>query len=811
MLQNWLKVAFANYKKNWLATVINITGLTIALSVFVLVTLFWNSEASYESWVPNKEYIYMVEHADSKGKKGFDYWSSCNVKMADVARHIPQVQESTSYKLWGEVFLSTNDKTIYVKEDFYIAENNFFKFIAFPLVYGNYNSCLKDENTIAISENISAQLFGKQNPVGKELFSKTLERRFIIGAVYKLPNTKTNLRPAIVIPYTKAEYLAELEQPTSFSSRLFLKIQPKDKDIVAKKLKVEFYDKIVIPRSLKYKKEKTFNELRDNSDVQLVNINRVNLHSKSKYALSGTPSDYKLILTIFSLGLLLLLLSIVNFINLNTAIAIKRAKESGLRKALGGTRIQIIRQLLLETFILCLVSFILSLIVSSLLLTYMSGVLKMALPSRTPVTFYLLLFAIIVAISFVCGIIPAYYISRFKAVDVLKGNYGKSKSSAWIRRVILTLQLSISSFFIICGIITYRQVNYMITKDLGFKGDQTVLMRFSSFRNATYNNYLLINDLFGKIEEFQDIAACNMSPAGESYMFNTCKFENKTIESYFNKVGYDYFKILKINLVAGRYLSPQYASDTISNCLINEAFAREFYITPDKIIGKSIIIDDNKTFTIVGVVKDFHFSGFDEKIKPTVFYSFLSDNRGKAPHVYRFLVKISKENIPQTIKKMEKIWTTSIEPGEPMTYEFVDKTFAKYFEDSQRQMKMFFIMTIAVLLVSLLGLFALSSFMMQQRLREVAIRKTLGADNKKLIYKLTQNYLIMTTIGVIISIPFAYYFMNKWLSGFAYRIDMPWMPYVLSFILLLALTFAVVSIKARAATKVKVIKWLKYE
>ena len=814
MLQNWLKVAFANYKKNWLATVINITGLTIALSVFVLVTLFWNSEASYESWVPNKERTFVVEHGRNKNDKDdfMGFMSVSNVALANVARNIAEVEAAMSYSTDRNVLLSNNVKTITVEKP-YVAENNFFDFFPLPLLQGSYHNCLKDENTIAVSENVANQLFGNTNVIGKHLSSKSMGRNFIIGAVYKFPETKTAIMPDMVIPYTKNEYMDMQNNYNSYNSMLMLRLKNiKDIPTVCHKIKIGYYDNLAIPNMLKYEKGKTAAQLRKTSVVELLRIDKTNLKGKTEWLMfNENKVDVKLLYILGGLTLLLLILSIVNYINLNTSIAIKRAKESGVRKALGATKKQIVKQLIIETTIICVSAFILSIILSHVLLPHMSQVLNFALPTHTSWLFYLAMLCITLVIAIICGIIPAFYIGNFKAVEVLKGNYAKSKSSTWIRRTILILQLTISSFFITCGIITYKQVSYLINKNLGFKGEQVVIVTYADFSNTSPQKYNLAGNLFKKIQGVKYISTADMAPGVRTTNMNKATFENKHFETYYSRIDYDYFNILNIKLLSGRYLSPKISADTISNCIVNNSFIKEMHLTPEQAVGKTIT-QNNTNFMIVGVVNDFHFKGFDEKIKPTIFYNYLYlKSKGITPHVFRFLVKIYADNIPNTIKQMEKTWTADIEKDYPLQYEFVDKQFSKYFEKSQRQLNIFFTLTIAVLLVSLLGLFALSSFMIQQRLREVAIRKTLGAESKELIFKLTKNYLILAATGVLISIPFAYYFMNKWLSGFAYRIDMPWLPYMLSFILLLALTFAVVSIKARAATKVKVIKWLKYE
>ena len=288
-------------------------------------------------------------------------------------------------------------------------------------------------------------------------------------------------------------------------------------------------------------------------------------------------------------------------------------------------------------------------------------------------------------------------------------------------------------------------------------------------------------------------------------------WRNKSVTAQHGAMDYNFLDFFDMKLVKGRNISPKYSSDTINTVLVNETFVKQMGWTADDALKNELKPGfDDKQYKIIGIVKDYNLWNVKGETPAVVFFHYFV-TEWKRNNMYFMEVKLNKNDIDGTVSRIKNFWETKAEPGYPFNYSFVNKEFAKTFEKYQKQQTLFTILNIIVLTVALLGLFALSSLLIEQKLKDVAIKKTLGASEKSIVLDLTKKFLVISAIAVLISIPISYYFMNEWLKDFAYRIEMPWFPYVLSFVILLLLTFAVVSIKAYRATQVNLVKYLKYE
>lgn len=425
---------------------------------------------------------------------------------------------------------------------------------------------------------------------------------------------------------------------------------------------------------------------------------------------------------------------------------------------------------------------------------------------------------LLIVFSLISGLIPALYLSNFKPINTLKGNFARSKSGVWLRNSILTLQLIISSFFIICSLIIHLQVSYMTSKDLGFNGDQVIHIQFKKTdwqNDFNSKKYIRLKNEVSKIAGVEDITG-SVNTIGWG-MSNTSSVKNAldTTKSIPNvivgAIEYNYFKFYKMRFASGRDIDVRFASDTISGTIANESFIKKMGWNKDQAIGKEVFPgwEEKKKYKIIGVVKDFYINGVDKPVEPMLFFNY--DRNWAKNNMANLQIKLSKDDINGALERIKEFWLTKAEPGYPYEYQFIDKQFAKTFEKFQKQQTLFTILNIVVLVIALLGLFALSSLLIEQKLKDVAIKKTLGADERTIVWDLTKRFLLICVIAVAISFPFGYYAMNEWLKDFAYRIDMPVWPYALSMISLLILTFVVVSFKAYRATKINLVKYLKYE
>ena len=804
MLNNWLKIAFINYKKNWLSTIINLFGLTIGLTGFMLILMHWNDEESFEKWNPKKDDIYYFQ---TYNKKDNVYGGAISIPFAENAlKRISEVQDYVLITNTGISYkMTTKVKTAYQENGFPVTES-FFNVFPFELVSGSYKNALKNDTDIAISTVTAKNLFGKTSVAGETI--KFDNKNYVVTAVYELPKGNSQIKPDFV--YKPAEQiLNDRENWGNFNYGGFFLLK---KGADPRSFEKKFLDIIMIRAKIKSKEggmtPQQYIDLYGPNDSLLTPIDKMKLHAESTYF--GKP-DFKSILILFTLSVLIVILSAINFINLKTAQASQRAKEIGVRKAIGSAKSSIILQFLMETFLICMASYLLSLALTELLLPNFNKFFgKEIVMNDWHIYFYS--FAMVALVTVISGLIPALYLSNFKAIETLKGNFARSKHGVWLRNGILTLQLIISSFFIIGGLIVNQQVKYMMNKDLGFSGKQIFQVNFNEYNNGKpWLKYEKLKTEMVKIPGVESISYSEAPPATGNFSSSNMDYMNQSIQAQHGSMDYDYLQFIGVKLLKGRWLDPKLSSDTINNALINEAFVRKLGWTDEQAMKREIRPGfDNKPYHIIGIVKDFNIRSLKSEVEPIILFHY-RETEWKRFNVYNIQLKLKSDDIDGTVKRIKAYWQKNVEPGYPFNSYFIDKQFAKTFETYQKQQTLFTILNAMVLMVALLGLFALSSLMIEQKLRDVAIRKTLGASDKTLIFGLTKQFLCITLIAVIISIPISYYLMNEWLKDFAYRIDMPVLPFILSLVVLLLLTFSVVSIKAYQATKVNLIKYLKYE
>lgn len=809
MFKNWLKIAFINYKKNWLSTIINILGLSVGLCVFLLIFIHWQDEKSYEDWIPNKENIYLVENGNSSfGTMVVSSYPELTVSKEKFS----EIEDFAIANSWNgyKVRLMYGNKSAYTTNA--RATDSYFDFFPMEKIAGSFKNAISDDSKIAISEETAKVLFGDEykNCIGKTLKLDDSENKsYVVTAVYKIPTGNTVFRPGFIMRHPNIDK-QNLEW-TNYSYVGYFKIKP-GTDIAALEKKLSEQQS----QQEKISSEK-WGEKYDEKNapkVYLTPISKMKLDAKSEGIDKG---DKKSIMILLGLSALILLLSGINLINLKTAQASQRAKEVGVRKVVGSSKSKLILQFLLETFIICFTAYILAFAMLELLLPSYNKFLGKEI-KLNGINLFIYSGLLLIVFSFISGLIPALYLSNFRPINTLKGNFSRSRNGVWLRNSILTLQLIISSFFIICSLIIHSQVKFMMNKDLGFKGDQVVNIQFNKTdweNDYNYKKYVRLKNEVSKIAGVEDITgsinSIGLGMANASLVKNALD-TTKTVENVVNgAIDYNYFRFYKMKFVSGRDMDLRYASDTISGTVVNESFIKKMGWNKDQALGKEVFPgwEQKKKYKIIGVLKDFHINGVDKPVEPMLFFNY--DRNWAKNNMGNLQIKLSGDDINGTLEQIKEFWLTKAEPGYPINYEFVDKQFAKTFEKFQKQQTLFTILNIVVLVIALLGLFALSSLLIEQKLKDVAIKKTLGANEKTIIWDLTKRFLLICVIAVLISIPFGYYAMNEWLKDFSYRIDMPVWPYVLSMISLLLLTFIVVSFKAYRATKINLVKHLKYE
>jgi len=813
MLKNWTNIFLYHLKNNKFFTALNILGLSIGIAGLVFATLYWNEEHSYDEWNPEKDNVYMVINSLNNNK-----WPYTVAPVGQYLENDPNVESyNYSYNWYDSDLFAYNGKKQKIEKAFN-TQNKFFDYFPFPFIFGNSKDALKDDSSIAISEKIYKVFFDKENPIGKQI--KFGSNFYTVSGVFK-NEMKSSFAPDVVVTNNFKKIIAQnLDQWETFNYCLLIKLKDNSKKaLVEKKIARLFIDHVIRGEA----KEANISLEQQIKEHGIVAINleplknaRLNSVLEGGWGYPEGVGNYQYLIIMVGLSILIMILSIINYVNLATASAIKRAKEVGVRKVLGASKRNIIFQFISETIVIVLFSIFLALVIVEISLPYYNELLDKDLKIYGS-QFYLQLSFIFVLVVFLGGFFPALYISSFETQKVLKGNFNRSKAGIWIRNSMLVFQFAIAVFFIIGSAIVYQQVTYLSNKDLGFKGEQIIEINYPKkyntqseeiYKNEFFHNYLIAKEGLSRIKGVRQLSTGPFSFGDGARSSKGYLYHDANIQGLNMAVDFGMMEMMKIKLKEGRYFSDTYASDTINNVMINETAVKLLGIKEP--IGKEITTGDGVKYKIISIVKDFNLRGPQEKISPMVFMH-LKTLPLMIQNVNSIYVKVNSDNMENTLNDIETFWTTKVDTEYPFSYDFVDTKYARSFKEYVKQKNLFSLLNVIVVLIAIFGLFALASFSMERRLREIAIRKTLGAETNILLKELSKQYVIFCSIGFAIGVIPAYFLLQKWLENFVYRIDIQIFPFAIAFVLLLFLTLIIVLTKAYQVTKIDVLKYLKYE
>ncbi|OIV43323.1 ABC transporter permease [Flavobacterium johnsoniae] len=805
MILNYINTFIYQLKHNKLFSSLNILGLSVGIAGLIFALLYWNDEQNYNVWNPEKEKVYqvLVQLTDMPA------WSDCALFLKPTLDEDPNIETIMYADSWYQ-----KDKIIYKGKKEFVdkivnVEQNFFSFFPFEIIQGDAISAIKDDSSVAISDVTAERFFGNENPIGKQI--KCFNQMFSVRAVYHIPGN-SSIAPNVII--NKMEELTTSGKTNPFILKLLLKVKDPSKiDVTRQKLE-RIYNHDFITR---LSKEAGFTP---KEMAKKVGYFRVILEPLSKARLhsiaDGYPEargNYQFLMIMMGLSLLILILSIVNYINLATASAVKRAKEVGVRKISGASKGDIVSQFLFETVLTTSFSILLALVIVELTLPYYNNFLNkniVLLASQ----FYIQLILIFIITILTAGLFPAIYISNFKTFKVLKGNFDRSKNGIWLRNGMLIFQFAIAAFFIIGSHMVYQQIKYLQNKDLGFKGDQVLtiplnipLTEYTS-ENAEQTIYAKYNTLkqeLSKIKGVEQISTGLISFDGSDNSISPVLYNDELFKERTIALDFGLLEMLNIKMKEGRNFDRKLASDTVNSVIINESALNLMKLKNP--IGKELLIRERK-LKIIGIVKDFNLLSPELKVPPIAFYHIKTFSM--AHNINKVYIKVKSDNLETTIKSIEKLWL-KVDTEYPFKYDFVDKEYARTYESYTKQKNLFSLLNIVVILIALFGLFALASFSIQRRMKEIAIRKTLGAETNTLLKELSKQYILYCIIGFLIALFPVYYLLTKWLENFALRIEISFYPFILGFAILLFLTLIIVLSRAYTATKTDVLKYLKYE
>ncbi len=791
MFKNYFKTAWRNLFKNKFYNAINITGLAVGLAGFIIILLYLNYELSYDTWDPSLRQVYKVSE-----QKDDDVLQQTPAPLASfLKQQLPEIEAATTMQPAGDyqVLLSTGDKKIY-QDGSVEADSCFFRVFPYKITEGNASTVLNKPNAIVISKELATKLFGNEDPLGKviRLFNAfDLE----VTGILQEPSTPSDLNVQFVYrsPYEKQGSFWE-----NYSYNTYIKARA---GVTAKKLEADI-DQVYYNERLK-KDNESLEAYRKSGHQSGLFIDQVTrLHNFPKHGHSNFPTVSILLL----LAALLLLAGAINFSNLSIAGSIRRAKEIGVRKVLGSGRRQLQMQVLGEIALQCFISLCVAAGLVYLAVPYFNADFNASLTlfnSAGTISILSQIGACLLAIILLSGLYPAFFLSKYNVTKVLKGDYSAGKKGIGFRNALIVVQFTVSAFFIIGTMVINNQMHYMQTKDKGFSGEQ--VMRLQTEQKVRDANFDVTRSTLLSIPGVAYVSKTTTVPGDESTDTSTLAFKCNGSEYRMTsvKVSDDYFKTLNIRLLKGRLFNGSYSDENTRNAVINETAAQKLHLANP--VGAVITFPycDSVPMQIVGVVKDFNVSGFENAVEPVVF------TVGNKACMFQsgggILIKISSPDVRQTVAAISSAWK-KIDPDFPIQYSFLDDNFQKLFATYERLQAIIDFFTFSAILISIMGLFALTAFLVGRRTKEIGIRKILGAGVGDLGLLLGKDFVGLVAIAVVIATPLGWWAADRWLQNFAYRTSVGWGTFLLAALLIIAIaivTMSIQTIKAAIANPVK--------
>ncbi len=750
MIRNFFLVTLRNISRQKAFTIINITGLAIGLAASLLILLWVQDELSYDRFHEKGELIYRVEEDQFYSGERYHVTVTPHPSGPVWMEKIPEITEQARVNRMPRVLFRRNDN-VFFESSVVASDSGLFKMFNFPLILGDPETLLDSPHSIVLTKKLADKYFGDENPLGQTI---TVENRYqfmVTGVMKDIPDNSIFTFEG-VIPYS---FLHEIDAVSdswgSNSIFTFVELQ-KGADIGEVNRKLTDVVLEYNPETL----------------TKFMVFPFLDIHLHAQFGFRETRGPV-ITVWIFSLiAVFILLIACINFINLSTAKASSRARETGIRKVLGADRKTMILHFMSESLMLVALSMVLSLVIVGLSLELFNNVSgkEFTLSDLWDWKFIISFLATGIVAGLVSGLYPAFYLSSAKPVTTLKGDTMTGKGNGLLRKTLVVLQFTLSVVIAISAVFLYMQLKFMQNKDLGYDRENLIAIPMSEEMNGKY--YSLKEELL-KETYIGGVTAGLHNPVNMGSNSGGARWDGMDPERHVligtNAVDYDYLETMKMELVSGRGFSREFtadmARDTIGNFLVNEEVAR--------LMGKDDPVGQNFRFmglngTIVGVLKNFHFKGADEPIEPMAFA--LVDTS----YLRVILVRLTPGKTEESLAAVEKTWKSVI-PEYPLEYTFVDQDYQNLFRSETRLADLLSYFTVLALIIASLGLYGLSSYATERRTNEIGIRKVMGADSASVIYTMAREFLVLVVIALTIAIPAGWILVNKLLQQFAYRID----------------------------------------
>lgn len=812
MIRNYFKVALRSILRNKLSSFINISGLALAMCCSLMIFMYIKDELSYDRYNTHADRIYRVTR-DFLSPDG-----SVNLHLGHVSppfgpllkndfTDFEQVVRTLQTRLLMAYQENGEEKKSFNEDNSFYAEPEIFNVFTIPVVEGSPDKGLNDPFHVMLSERTARKYFGDESAVGKPLKMGN-QYDVVVSGVFKDFPAQSHWHPDVLVSFST------LNDSTIYGRRR-LETNWGNNSFGTYILAKETFNQQEIERQFPAFLDKHMGASEGPgapapstwTHLYLQKLTDIHLHSQLDSEVESN-GNIKNVYMMGVIGLFIILIACFNFINLSTARATKRAKEVGMRKVAGAFRNQLISQYLSESVLIALFALVLAVGLAFMAIgwlnSFTSKSLTLDMGGQWPLLAGLIVFALIVGV--LAGIYPAFVISGFKPALILKGQQGAAKGKAGLRKFLVVAQFSISIVLIIATMITYQQLQYLNNRDLGYNKDQVVTLRFFGELAPSYDAFY--NELL-KQTSIRNVSRSSRTPTGRlldsqgtAQVQKGDSLTNTDVVLKNIRIDTDFFNTYEVDLVAGRNFSKAIKTDDSIAFVLNESAVKMMGMTPEEILTRDFQYAGVKG-RVIGVVKDFHFESLHEPIVPMVF---------EASPIFggRLSVKIAGDKMQEGLQHIEKVWKEFI-PHRPFEYSFLSMQYQQLYNAEQKQGQLFTVFSGLAILIACLGLFGLATFNTLQRVKEIGIRKVLGASVLNIVQLLSREIVVLVIIANLIAWPVAWYFMDQWLNTFAYRIGLNVWLYVLAAFAAILIALITVSTQTIRAAMSNPSNTLRYE
>lgn len=790
---NYLKIAWRNLKKYKFFSSLNIGGLAIGLAVAMLITTYIQHELQVNQWMPQGDHIFRVfRYFPTYGSGG--QANTPGVLSEELMSQFPAVEQATTLTAESDQLLTKGDKAIFMNELAFV-DSNFLQVFALPLVQGNQQDALLYPGSAIISERTARNFFGNTEAVGQTLVLND-ETSLNITGVFPDLNGTTHLDYPVFVR-TSAENTSWL----AYRFETYIRTVPNTSTAALESQITEHLKPILFREFTQANFEITENDL---PNWRLQPLKDIHLYSQQMGSIRATRGNIRYLYTFGFIGLLVLIIAGINYINLSTARAGNRAREIGVRKVTGALRRQLVAQFLVESVLQSMIAALIALPLARTVLPLFNEVSgrELSLAGASLSSILLPLLGISLLVGLLAGLYPALVLSGFQPTKVFKTDQNIKMGHKLLRKGLVVLQFSGVVILIILTSVMYRQVRFMLQGDLGFGAEQVAVipMNYSDSWRSVHGR----QQMWEKQAGILSVSSASTFP-GDSPVDYTLEIEGvrdryRAPEMVFADANYA--EVLNLEIAEGRFFSPSISSDTLSAFVVNEAFVKEYEL--DQAIGTRIRFPWRENWgEIIGVVKDYHYQGLDNEIEPLALY-------GGPMSRNQIAVRFEPEQWSNVLTFLRNEWP-NIEPAHPFRHKLLNTHFATQYAEYEKMSSTFLYSAGLTVLVAILGLIGLATFTAQQRTKEIGIRKVLGASVPQLMQMLMRQFVIMALVAGLAAIPLAFGLAQSWLADFAYRVELNFWPFLIGIALAVGITILTVSLQSLRAASVNPVESLKNE